>query len=110
MHHAPNRSLLYLAVGAQGFLGYGLASLFGPIPAEIFAGRRYATILGALSVTGNLGAGLGPWITGYLHDLTGSYVESLWVIVAICPVSALCIWIAAPRKVRRIGIQAAERA
>ena len=54
MHHAPSRALLYLAVGTQGFLGYGLASLFGPIPAEIFAGRRYATILGALSVTGNL--------------------------------------------------------
>jgi hypothetical protein len=36
----PARWLVYVMVAAQGLLGYGLASLFGAIPAEIFAGRH----------------------------------------------------------------------
>ena len=37
--------LLYVMVAAQGVLGYGLTSVFGAIPAEIFQGRHYGTHL-----------------------------------------------------------------
>ena len=33
---------------AQGMLGYGLTSVVGAIPAEIFQGRHYGTIFGTL--------------------------------------------------------------
>lgn len=98
----PSRTLMYVMVASQGLLGYGLASLYGAIPAEIFAGPRMATIIGALSVFGNIGAGVGPWALGYAHDLTGTYQPSFAVIMALCVVSAGAIWMAAPRKVRRI--------
>ncbi|GKX33290.1 MAG: MFS transporter [Rhizobiaceae bacterium MnEN-MB40S] len=103
MESHPSRLLLYAAVGFQGLLGYGIASLFGPVTAEIFAGRRFATILGTVAVMANLGAGTGPWVTGYLYDLAGSYTVGLWVVAIACPLSMLCIWIAAPRKVRRVA-------
>ena len=35
-------------VVAQGMLGYGLTSVVGAIPAEIFQGRHYGTIFGTL--------------------------------------------------------------
>lgn len=102
----PSRLLMYVMVGTQGLLGYGLASLYGPIPAEIFAGRRVATIIGALSVFANLGGGLGPWALGYAFDVTGSYEPAFVVALLMCAMAILCIWMAAPRKVRLISARA----
>lgn len=101
--HYPSRGLMYAMVAAQGLLGYGLASLYGPIPAEIFAGPRVATIIGALSIFANMGAGIGPWALGYAFDLTGSYQTAFIGIICMCFGAILCIWMAAPRKVRRIS-------
>src|SRR5262249_313342 len=40
LRHTPTPLLLYLMVGSQGMLGYGLTSVIGAIPAEIFQGRH----------------------------------------------------------------------
>ena len=42
--------IVYLMVGAQGFMGYGLASVFGTVPAELFGGKRYGVIFGTLAL------------------------------------------------------------
>jgi MFS family permease len=70
----PTPVLMYGMVTAQGLLGYGMASVFGMVPAELFAGKHYGAISGTLSVAASLGAGLGPWVTGllYLHRFTGA--------------------------------------
>ncbi len=109
LDHNPSRLLMYVMVAAQGLFGYGVASVFGAMPAEIFAGRRFATIFGALSVFGNIGAGAGPWITGALYDRTGSYQSAFIVLIALCFASTACIWLAAPRKVRLVAGRAARR-
>ena len=54
-------ALLYVMVAAQGVLGYGLTSVFGAIPAEIFQGRHYGTIFGTLMLAAIGGGALGPW-------------------------------------------------
>ncbi len=104
----PSRILVYIMIGAQGFLGYGLASLFGPIPNELFAGKRFATIFGCISGMATLGAGFGPWFTGYLYDRNGDYHLAFWLIILACPLSMFCIWMAAPRKVRQISRQSGK--
>jgi sugar phosphate permease len=106
----PSRFLMYMMVAAQGLFGYGVASVFGAMPAELFSGRRYATIFGMLSVFGNLGAGIGPWLTGDLYDRTGSYQGAFMLLIVLSFVSIACIWLAAPRKVRLVAGQAARRA
>jgi nitrate/nitrite transporter NarK len=93
----------------QGLLGYGLASLFGAIPAEIFAGPRFSSILAVLGLGGNLGGAAGPWVLGVLYDLNGSYTPGFWICLAFSFISIGCIWIAAPRKVRLVAGQAARR-
>jgi predicted MFS family arabinose efflux permease len=40
---------------------------------SIFRGRRVGTIFGAISLGSGLGAALGSWAGGLIHDLTGSY-------------------------------------
>lgn len=110
LEHNPSRFLMYLMVAAQGLFGYGIASVFGAMPAELFAGRRFATIFGTLSVFGNIGAGVGPWLTGDLYDRTGSYLSAFILLIVLSVASIACIWLAAPRKVRLVAGQAARRA
>jgi len=106
----PNTFLLYVMIGVQGLFGYGLASLYGPIPADLFAGRQFATIFAMIGLGGNVGGGVGPWATGYIYDVTGSYAGAFWLCLALSLVSIFCIWMAAPRKVRLVGGQATKRA
>ena len=103
MRTQPTPALLYLMVGAQGALGYGLASVFGAIPAELFQGQHYGMIFGTLSLMSIVGGALGPWITGALHDRNGDYVLAFWLSIGATLVSAVAIWLAAPRKVRAVA-------
>ena len=102
---SPHPFVLYSMVGAQGLLGYGLASVFGAIPAELFPGKRYGTIVGTLNVASNAGAACGPWITGVLYDATGTYSLAFVIAMGMSGVSILAMWIAAPRKVRVVAGQ-----
>jgi MFS family permease len=95
--------LLYLMVCSQGALGYGLTSVIGAIPAEIFDGPRYGTIYGALMVSAIAGGAAGPWITGVLFDTTDSYASAFVVAIGVSGLSALAIWLAAPRKVHAVA-------
>jgi MFS family permease len=99
----PTPELLYLMVGAQGLLGYGMASVFGAIPAELFEGRRYGAIFGTLNLASNAGAGVGPWVTGLIHDHTGSYAPAFTLGIGLSLVSMVAVWLAAPRKVRAVA-------
>ena len=103
MREHPAPALLYLMVAAQGVLGYGLASVFGAIPAELFQGKHYGTIFGTLSLASIVGGAIGPWVAGALHDRTGSYVLAFWIAIAVSAVSAGAMWLAAPRKIRAVA-------
>ena len=93
---------------AQGMLGYGLTSVIGAIPAEIFQGRHYGTIFGTLMLASIAGGAVGPWVTGALYDATGSYALAFWIAIAGCVLSTVAIWFAAPRRVRAVAGQIAR--
>src|SRR5262249_10723320 len=103
MSARPSAALLYLMVASQGAFGYGLASVFGAIPAEIFQGRHYGLIFGTLSLTSIIGGASGPWLTGALYDRTGDYVLAFWLSIGASVVSAAAIWLAAPGRVRAVA-------
>jgi MFS family permease len=102
LEHWPSNALLYLMVFAQGFLGYALTSVMGPIVAEIFEGPHYGSIFGTITI-GLIGGGAaGPWLAGAIHDSTGSYRPAFLLIIGFCLVSVVAIWIAGPRKIRPV--------
>jgi len=103
LEHTPSSVLLYAMVFAQGFLGYGLTSVMGPIVAEIFQGKHYGAIFGTITIALIGGGALGPWLAGAIHDATGSYRLAFLLIIACCVGSALAIWLAAPRKIRHVS-------
>src|SRR5260370_1711050 len=91
-------------------LGYGLTSVVGAIPAEIFQGRHYGSIFGTLMLSSIAGGAAGPWITGVLHDHTGTYVLAFQIAIACRVVSAVAIWLAAPPKGRAVARRPPARA
>jgi MFS family permease len=105
----PTPLFLYVMVIAQGALGYGLTSVIGAIPAEIFEGRHYGAIFGTIMFGGILGGAAGPWFTGVLHDWSGSYVLAFWLAILFSIVSIAAIWQAAPRRVRAVAGRVGDR-
>jgi MFS family permease len=110
LRSAPTPLLLYAMILAQGTLGYGLTSVMGPIPAEIFDGRHYGAIFGSVMVAAILGGAAGPWITGVIYDATGTYSIAFWIAAGCSLVSILAIWLAAPRRVRVVAGRAGKLA
>jgi MFS family permease len=105
LEHQPTLPLLYLMVGAQGGLGYGLTSIFGAIVAEIYQGQHFGKIFGTLMLAAIFGGAVGPWATGALYDAQGNYTLAFWICVGLSGLSAIAIWRAAPRKVRVVAGQ-----
>ena len=103
LREAPTPALLWLMVLTQGMLGYGLTSVVGAIPAEIFQGKHYGTIFGTIMLAAIGGGAAGPWLTGVIHDATGSYTAAWWIAIGCSALSGAAIWLAAPRRVRLVA-------
>jgi len=108
--HAPSIYMMYAVAAAQGLLGYGVAPIYSAIAAELFQGRNFGAILGTLSIGSTIGAASGPWVTGVLYDATGSYASGFAIALGCAVTSILCMWLAAPRKVRLVAGRAEARA
>jgi MFS family permease len=103
LREAPTPALLYVMVVSQGFLGYGMVSVIGAIPAEIFEGAHYGSIFGTVMLAAIAGGAVGPWVTGLLYDVSGSYAPAFWAALGCCALSAIAIWCAAPGRVRAVA-------
>jgi MFS family permease len=100
-HQSP--ALLWAMVLVQGVLGYGVTSVFGAIPAEIFEGRHYGSIFGVIMFAAISGGALGPLVAGAIHDATGSYAIAWWISIALTLLSIVAIWKASPGRVRAVA-------
>jgi MFS family permease len=92
--------LYYYAVS----LGTGIGISSPTIPAsitDIFQGSRVGSIIGCIWFGFALGGGIGPWLGGWLFEVSGSYRLAFFVAMAMYALACGAIWLAAPRKVRR---------
>lgn len=99
----PAPGLLYAMVLAQGVLGYGITPVFGAIVSEIFEGPHYGSIFGTLMLAAIGGGAIGPWLTGAIHDRTGSYDLAWWLSIVLTLASIAAIALASPGKVRAVA-------
>jgi len=93
----PQDVLLLLIYIASGF-GFGMRiAQLSAIPADVFAGRQLGAILGVVQAGGGLGGAIGPFLGGWLFDVTGSYRLAFAAACAAIAGSALAAWFAARR-------------
>ena len=98
----PTPWLFWAMVIVQGGLGYGVTSVLGSVVVEIFEGPNFGAIFGAIMLAGLMGGAAGPFLTGWLHDLTGTYVAAFWLGIAASLMAAVAVTLAAPRRVRSV--------
>jgi MFS family permease len=101
----PSLALVYVMVLAQGALGYGLTSIMGAVVLEIFQGRHFGSIFGTVMLAALAGGAAGPFVTGFLHDVSGSYTLAFAIGIAVSGLSAFAIWMASPGKIRAVAGQ-----
>jgi MFS family permease len=65
--------------------------------ADRFHGRNYGSIQGTMILFVSLGAAVGPWTGGRLHDLTGSY-QSTFILVQALLLAAAMLFIVVSRR------------
>ena len=80
--------------------------IFGPTivagAADLFHSRHFGVVNGLLLMGFGLGGAVGPWLGGYIFDITGSYNIAFIICIVCYGVSCISFWIAAPRKVVKI--------
>jgi MFS family permease len=77
----------------------GLISLVGGTMFAKYFGRKYlGSLRGGMLTAQVAGSSLGPFITGVIFDLTGSYQISLWVFVGLLlPAAVSSFWAVKPQ-------------
>ena len=106
-------SLIAFQVFGMPFLPYAYALFFGlgyavtasvppVITADLFEGRTYGSIFGALMVLTGFGGAFGAWFAGFVYDRFQSYLWAFVLVIACVLLMLYSVWKAAPRKIRRV--------
>ena len=74
--------MLYLFAAVFGFAVGGMGTSESPLVASLFGLSSHGLIYGVLGLGFTLGASVGPILTGYIFDATGSYQIAFWVCSA----------------------------
>ena len=69
--------------------------------ADLFPGPRLGTILGVITIGSGLGAAIGSWGAGWVHDLTGSYRIAFLLSIASYACGTAAFWALRRPPVRR---------
>ena len=95
---SPDDWPLLLLYTASGF-GFGMRiAQLSAIPADSFSGPHLGAILGVVQAGGGLGGAIGPFLGGWLFDVTGNYRLAFAAAAIAVAGSAVAAWVAAPRK------------
>jgi len=84
--------LLVLFVPVFGLCMGMRGPIVSSVAARYFAGARVATIYGLIYASNAVGAALGAFAGGLLHDLTGGYRAALAMSLVLITVAALPFW------------------
>jgi len=91
----PHDLPLLLLYAASGF-GFGMRiAQLSAIPADVFAGPELGAILGVVQAGGGLGGAIGPFLGGWLFDITGGYELAFVAAGVAIAAGAVAAWFAA---------------
>jgi MFS family permease len=93
--------MLHLFAGVFGLAFGGMGTAESPIVARLFGLSSHGLIYGIVHLGFTAGAAAGPFVTGYIFDLTGSYQTAILVCAAFGVVGLILALILRPTK--RLG-------
>ncbi len=100
------QDLVLLLLYTLSLFGFGMRiAQLSTIPADVFAGPHLGAILGVVQAGGGLGGAIGPFLGGWLFDVTGSYGLAFMAACVAVAGSAVAAWFAARPATKQPGAQ-----
>lgn len=96
--------LYYYALSLGIGIGISAPTIAAAIT-DIFQGPRVGFVIGFIWFAFAVGGAIGPWLGGWLFEFSGTYWFAFVVAIALYALACAAIWLAAPRKVRRVSGQ-----
>ena len=88
-----------LALGA----GIGItAPTIAAAVTDIFQGPKVGFVIGSIWFGFAAGGAIGPWLGGWLFEIYGNYFLAFIVAMILYALACVAVWLAAPRKIRRL--------
>ncbi|MFC2047514.1 MFS transporter [Chloroflexota bacterium] len=95
---------LFLIAGVFGFARGGADTVESPLTADLFGLKSHGVIYGVVALSFTIGAAIGPFLAGYIFDVTNSY-ELAFLICAVISVIGLGLIITL-RPIKRLKSEA----
>ncbi|MFC1995841.1 MFS transporter [Chloroflexota bacterium] len=92
--------MLYLFAILWGFSYGGISSPLMALIGDTFGVRNIGLIMGVIDISWGVGGAFGPAITGYLFDVTGSYVLAFFLtgVIAMLLTAVAIIFLRTPKR------------
>ena len=78
-------------------------SFMPAVVSDLYRGRHFGTIFGAIQAANAFGGSSGPWVAGRIFDATGSYAAALALGASGGVISIGALWLAARHRAVHVG-------
>ena len=79
--------MYYLFAIIYGFAHGAVYTLSSPMLAELFGLKSLGAIIGAVVFIGTIGGSIGPYLSGSIFDITGSYRTSFLICLVLTSIA-----------------------
>jgi MFS family permease len=96
--------MLYLFIVVSGFAGGGMGASESPLTAWLFGINSHGLIYGVVHVGFTIGAAAGPFLMGYIFDVTDSYRLAFLTCAVLSVIGLILTVILRPTRKPAVGI------
>ncbi len=79
--------MFYLFAAVYGFAHGGFFSLVSPLIAKFFGTKSHGLLFGIVIFSSTIGGAIGPFMAGYIFDVTTSYKIIFLILVVLCTIA-----------------------
>ncbi len=90
--------MIYLFAVIYGIAHGGFFTAISPIVAEFFGIKSHGAIFGIAMFSGTFGGAIGPFLAGYIFDVTGGYGLAIWICILMSALGFVLISLLKPVK------------
>ena len=83
--------LFFVFAGIYGIAHGGIFTVISPVVAEYFGLISHGVLLGVVYFIGTIGGAIGPFLTGRLFDVTGSYQTAFYIMIGMASTGLILI-------------------
>ena len=88
--------MIYLFAVIYGIAHGGFFTTLSPLVAEFFGIKSHGALFGITMFCGTFGGALGPFLAGYIFDITGGYGLAIWICILMSALGFVLISLLKP--------------